>query len=171
MLILWKCIVVGYSDGNESFTGSLFSNYGPLNMLFHFFRYLSYSVFRETFVKKYIKKLSFFSSNFQNPFQDVAYYRKLGYLTFWYWNGGPLNTRLKVEKCVHFLGCFFSKLKMLIFWIYNESITGRRTWKQNWNQTFDCKVVYILGKPVQDMVLDSCLRQIASSQVALFWCF
>ena len=47
----------------------------------------------------------------------------------------------------------------------------RRTWKQNWKQTFDCKLVYILGKTVQDMVLDSYLRQIASSQVTSFWCF
>ena len=93
LLILLKCIVAGYSNGNESFTGRLFSNYGPLNMLFHFFRYLIYSVFHETFVKKFMKKLSFFSSNFKNPFQDVVYYRKLGCLTLWYWNGGPLNIR------------------------------------------------------------------------------
>ena len=51
LLILLKCIIVGYSNGNESFTGRLFSNYGLLNMLFHFFRYLIYSVFHETFVK------------------------------------------------------------------------------------------------------------------------
>ena len=93
LLILLKCIVVGYSNGNESFTGRLFSNYGPLNMLFHFFRYLIYSVFHKTFVKKFMKKLSFFSSNFKNPFQDVVYYRKLGCLTLWYWNGDPLNIR------------------------------------------------------------------------------
>ena len=28
-------------------------------------------------------------------------------------------------------------------------ITGRWTWKQNWKQTFDWKLVYILGKIVQ----------------------
>ena len=50
-------------------------------------------------------------------------------------------------------------------------ITGRRTWKQNWKQPFDCKLVYILGKTVQDMVLDSYLRQIASGRVTSFWCF
>ena len=92
-LILLKCIVVGHSNVNESLTARLFSNYGLVNMLFHFFRYLTYSVFHETFVKKFMKKLSFFSSNFKNPFQDVVYYRKLGCLTLWYWNGGPLNIR------------------------------------------------------------------------------
>ena len=93
LLILLKCTFVGCSNRNESFTGRLFSNYGPLNMLFHFFRYLIYSVFHETFVKKFMKKLSFFSSNFKNLFQDVVYYRKLGYLTLWYWNDYPLNMR------------------------------------------------------------------------------
>ena len=93
LLILLKCIVAGYSNEKESFTGRLFSNYGPLNMLFHFFRYLIYSVFHETFVKKFMKKLSFFSSNFKNPVEDVVYYRKLGCLTLWYWNGGPLNIK------------------------------------------------------------------------------
>ena len=37
LLILLKCIVLDYFNWNESFTGRLFSNYGPLNMLFHFF--------------------------------------------------------------------------------------------------------------------------------------
>ena len=32
------------------------------------------SVFHKTFVKKFMKKLSFFSLNFKNPFQDVVYY-------------------------------------------------------------------------------------------------
>ena len=36
LLILVKCTVVGYSNGNESFTSRLLSNYGPLNMLLHF---------------------------------------------------------------------------------------------------------------------------------------
>ena len=109
LLILLKCIVVGYSNGNEIFTGRLFSNYESLNVLFHFFRYLIYSVFHETFVKKFMKKLSFFSSNLKYQFQDVVHYRKLGCLTLWYWNGCPLNIRQKVEKCVHFCDCFFRK--------------------------------------------------------------
>ena len=66
LLIILKCIVVGYSNGNKSFTGRLFSNYGLLNMLFHFFWYLIDRVFHETFVKRFMKKLSFFSSNFKN---------------------------------------------------------------------------------------------------------
>ena len=93
LLILLKCIVLGCSDGNESFIGKLFSSYRSLNMLLHFFQYLIYSVFHETFIKKFLKKLSFFSSDFKNSFQDVVYYRKLRSLTLWYWNGGPLNIR------------------------------------------------------------------------------
>ena len=93
LLVLLKCIVVGYSNGYESFTGRPFSNYRLLNKLFHFFQYLIYSVFHDTFVKSFIEKLSFLSSNSKNQFQDVVCYRKLGCLTLWYWNGNPLNIR------------------------------------------------------------------------------
>ena len=133
--MLLKYIVVDYSNGNERFAGRLFSNYGPLNMLFYFFQYLIYSVFHETFIKKFMK-LSFFSLNFKNPFQDIVYYRKLGCLTLWYWNGGPLNIRLKnlsvsgavfseIKKCRHFefswikyFGNDFSFLKKWHIWVY-----------------------------------------------------
>ena len=109
LLILLKCIFVDYSNRNESFTGRLFSNYGSLNMLFHFSRYLICSVFHETFVKKFMKKLSFFSSNFKNPFQDVVYYRKSRCLTLWYWNGGPFED--KKLKNLSIFGAVFWEIK------------------------------------------------------------
>ena len=114
LLILLKCIVAGYSNGNESFTGRLFSNYGSLNTLFHFFLYLIYSVFYKTFVKKFMQKLSFFSSNFKNPFQDVVYYRKLGCLTLLYWNGGPSNVSVLGD-------CFFRNKKIVEILNFHES--------------------------------------------------
>ena len=122
LLILLKCIVVGYSNGNESFTGRLFSNYRLLNMLFHFFRYLIYSVFYNTFVKRFMKKLSFFSSNFKNQFQDVVYYKKLGCLTLSYWNGDPLNIRLKVGNFFRFGGCSFRNKKCWHFEFFMNQI-------------------------------------------------
>ena len=122
LLLLPKCTFVGYSNGNESFTGRLFSNYGPLNMLFYFFRGLIYSVFHKAFVKKFIKKLYFLSLNFKNLFQDVTYYRKLGCLTLWYWNGNPLNVRKKAEKFVHFWGCFFRNKKCWHFEFFMNQI-------------------------------------------------
>ena len=135
----------------------------------------------------FMKKLSFFSSNFKNSFQNVVCYRKLGCLTLWYWNGGPLKG--KNLKTLSILSAF-AEIKNI--WIFHESnisviisyfsqndiygsatveITARRTWKQNWKQSFDSKLVYILGKTDQGMVLDSYLRQIASSQLTSFWCF
>ena len=39
-----------------------------------------------------------------------------------------------------------------IYWSTIVEITDCRTWKQNWKQNFDRKLVYILGKTVQDMV-------------------
>ena len=156
LLTLLKCIVMGCSNGNQSFTGRLFSNYGPWNKLFHFFRYLILSVFHETFVKKFMN-LSFFSSNFKNPFQDVVCYWKLECLTLWYWNGGLLNISKNLKNLSVFGAVFFSEIKkcwhfefswikyfgndflFLIkwhIWLMYEStivgITGRRTWKKNW---------------------------------------
>ena len=110
LLILLKCIVLGYSNGNKSFTGRLFSNYGPLNVLFRFFRYLIYSVFRETFVKKFMKKLNFFSSNFKK-FQDVVYYRKLKMSNFVILKWRPFEYKIKSRKIRPFLGLFFSEIK------------------------------------------------------------
>ena len=146
LLMLLKCIVASYSNGNKSFTGRLFPNYRPLSMLFHFFftiSHLYYSVFHETFVKKFTK-LSFFSSNFKNPFQDIVYYRKLGY-----WNSGPLNKGKKlknfsvfgvlfseIKKCWHFKFSWINISVTISHFSQNDiygstivEITGRRTWK------------------------------------------
>ena len=67
---------------NESLTGS--QTVGKLRAVEYaisFFGCLINSVFYDTFVKRFMKKVSFFSSNFKNQFQDVVYYRKLGCLT------------------------------------------------------------------------------------------
>ena len=105
LLILLKCIVEGYSNGKERFTGRLFSNYGPLNVLFHFFWYLIYSVFviYETFVNTFMKKTFFFSSNFKNPFQDVVCDTETAAL----W----ISWKLKSWKLCPFLGLLFQKKK------------------------------------------------------------
>ena len=140
-------------------------------MLFHFFRYLNHSVFHNTFVKKFMKKLSFFNSNFKIIvswcilFQDGVYCRKLGCQTFWFWN--TLWIQGKKLKKLSILGAVFSEIKnpdilnfswikyfgkdfsFLIKWhIWSTivEITSRRTWKQNWKQNFDCKLVFILSK-------------------------
>ena len=135
-----------------------------------------------------MKKLCFFSSNFKSPFQDVVMQNE----DVWLCDIEMAAFEYKVKSWKHFRGCFFrskknadilnshesSILVMISHFSKNDifgstifEITGRRTWKRNWKETFDCKLVYILGKTVQDMVLDSYLQQIASSQVTLFWCF
>ena len=62
------------------------------------FRFLIYVYFNEAFVKNLMKKLSFFNTKFQNSFQDVVYYRVLGFQTLWYQNGGLLNIRQNLKK-------------------------------------------------------------------------
>ena len=70
-----------------------------------------------------------------------------------------------MEMKVSQVGCFQLFLishKMTYMGLAIVEIADRRTWKQNWRQTFDCKFAL---QTVQDMVLDSYIRKIASSQV------
>ena len=126
LLTLLKGIVVGYSNGNDSFAGRLFSSCGLLNMLFHFFDI--YGVFHETFVKKFMKKLSFFRSNFKNQFQDVVYYRKLRCLTLAILKWRPFEYNVKIWKICPFLGLFFQKWKTQTFWILWIKYFGNDLW-------------------------------------------
>ena len=67
LLIILKYIAVDHSSGN--FTGRLFRAV-EYAIPFFFFWYLIHSVFQEIFVKRFMKKLSFFSSNFENQFSN-----------------------------------------------------------------------------------------------------
>ena len=57
-----KCGVVHYANLNSSSINKPFLNYGLLNMLFCFFRFLIYV---------------YFNISFHNSFQEVVYYRIL----------------------------------------------------------------------------------------------
>ena len=78
LMIHLKCAVVHYTNLNSSSTNELFLNCGPLNMSFHFFRFLVYVYLNEVFVKTFMRKLSFFNASFQTSFKEVAHYRILG---------------------------------------------------------------------------------------------
>ena len=84
LMIHLKCTIVQYADLNLGSKNKPFLKYGSFNMLFRFFRFLIDIYFNETFVKKLMKKLSLFNTNFQNSFQDVVYYIILGCQTLWY---------------------------------------------------------------------------------------
>ena len=86
-----KCTVVLYANLNSSSINKPFLNYGQLNMLFRFFRFLIYVYFNEALVKKFTK------------FQDVVHYRILGCQTLWYKNGDTLNIKQKLNKMASFL--------------------------------------------------------------------
>ena len=59
LMIHLKCTVVHYTNLNWSSKNKPFLNYGSLNMLFRFFRFLIYVYFNEAFVKIFMKQLSF----------------------------------------------------------------------------------------------------------------
>ena len=55
LMIHLKCAVVHYANLNSSSINKSFISYGPLNILFCFFRFLVYVYFNEDFVKKFMK--------------------------------------------------------------------------------------------------------------------
>ena len=111
LLILLKCIVVGYSNGNESFTCRLFSNYGPLNMLFqfHIFWYLLYSVFLQGFCQKVYEETILFQLKFQKSIPKCSILQKISMSNFVILKWGPFEYKVKSWKMYPFLGLFFQK--------------------------------------------------------------
>ena len=55
LMIHLKYAVVHYANLNPNSINKSFWNYGPLNMLFCFLRFLIYVCFNEAFVKKFMK--------------------------------------------------------------------------------------------------------------------
>ena len=93
LLVVLKCIVVDYSNGNGSFIGRLFSNMGHW-ICYSIFSDISFIVFFTRLLSKSLWRNYPFSAQIsKNQFQDIVYYRKLRCLTLWYWNGGPLNIK------------------------------------------------------------------------------
>ena len=64
-----KCAVVHYAHLNSSSINKPYLR--AVEYTISFFRFLIYRYFNNTFVKNFMKKLSLFNINFQNPFQDV----------------------------------------------------------------------------------------------------
>ena len=89
-------------------------------MLFLSFRFLICVYFNEAFVKKFMKELSFFNTNFQNSFQNVVYYRILGCQTL-IQNGGTLNIKQNLKKWP-----LFFRSKISIFNIFFKRMCEER---------------------------------------------
>ena len=76
LMIHLKCTVVHYANLNSSSINKPYLRAIEYAISF-FFRFLIYNYFNEAFAKNLMKKLSIFSTNIQNPFQDVVHYRIL----------------------------------------------------------------------------------------------
>ena len=82
MMIHLKCTVVHYANLDSSFINK--PSLWAVEYAISFFAISYLCLFNEAFVKNFMKKLSFFHTNFQNSFQDVVYYRMLGCQTLRY---------------------------------------------------------------------------------------
>ena len=136
-LILLKCIVAFYSNGNESFTGTLFSNYGLLNMLFYFF--FSLIVFFTTHFLKVLFKNYPFQAQISKSISRCTTLLKIRMSNFVILKWEPSKYKVKSWKICPFLGLFFQKQKMLRFWIFHESnilvMISHLSWKNIYGST------------------------------------
>ena len=96
LIIHLKCTVVHDANLNLSCINKPFFNYGPSNMLFRFFSISHLCFFNEALVKKFMKNLSFFNTNFQNSFPDIVYY---GILDIAFHYHKPCDTKI-VALCI-----------------------------------------------------------------------
>ena len=106
LLILLKCIV-GYSNGSESLTGELFSNYELLNKLFQFFRYLSYSVFHDI-CQKVCKETILFELKFKKSISRCSILQVIRMSNFVM---RPFEYKLKKSKNFFISVAVFSEIK------------------------------------------------------------
>ena len=78
LFIHLKCTIMHYVNLNSSSMNKPLLRAVEYDISLIFFGLLIYVYFDESFVKSFIKKLSFCNVNFQNSFQDVLYYILLG---------------------------------------------------------------------------------------------
>ena len=163
LLILLKCIVVVVlmetkvsQVGCFQITGRwiCYSNFFDISFIVFFTRLLSKSLWTTPF-----------RLNFQKSISRCSILRKIRMSNFVILNGKNLkngsifrvvfseikNADILDFSWIKYFGNDFSFLKKTTYMSLIVEITGRRTWQQNWKQPFDCKLVYILGKTVQDM--------------------
>ena len=122
LLILLKCIVVGYSNGNESFTGRLFSNYGLLNKLFHFFSTSHLYCFSRHFCQKVHKETILFELKFQKSISRCSILQKIRMSNFVILKWRPFEYKIKSWKICPFLGLFFRNKKCWNFEFFMNEI-------------------------------------------------
>ena len=109
LLILLKCIVLGFSNGNTSFTSRLFSNYGSLNMLFYFFdiSFILWCFLRDFFQKVYETIL--FQLKFQKSISRYKILQKIRVSNFVILKWWHVEYKLKSWTICPFLELFFQK--------------------------------------------------------------
>ena len=111
LLRLLKYIVVGCSTGNQIFTGMLISNYGPLNMLFHFFLINHLKCFSRDFCQKVYEETILFQLKFQKSIPTCSILKKIRMFNFVILKWWPFKYKVKNWKMCSFLGLFFSQVK------------------------------------------------------------
>ena len=91
-------------------------------MLFHFFQYLIYGVFNETFVKMFMEKPSFSVQISKKPVLRCSMLQKIKMPNFAILKWRPFEYKVKSRKLGPFLECFFRKKKCRHFEFFLNQI-------------------------------------------------
>ena len=86
---------MGYSNGSESFTGRLSSNYGPLNLLLHFVFDISFVVFSRGFCQKVYEETILFQLKFQKFISRCSTFQKIRMSNFVILKWPPFEYKIK----------------------------------------------------------------------------
>ena len=100
LLILLIFIVVGYSNGNKSFTGRLFSNYESVEYAIPFFSYLIFFDISRDFSQNVYRETILFQLKIQKSISRCSILQKIRVPNF-----------VKKLKNLSFLGAVFSEIK------------------------------------------------------------
>ena len=122
-MIHLKRTVVHYPYLYSSSVHKPFFNHRPSNMLLRLFWFLICVYFKKVFVKIFMQNLPFFNLDFENSFQDVVYYRILGYQTIRIsilkWR--PFECKVKCEKKPLYFRSKIGIFDMFLKRVYKES--------------------------------------------------
>ena len=121
LMLHFRVSVVGYSNGNESSTGRIFSNCGLLNLLFQFFSISHLECFSQDFCQKVYEETILFHLKFQKSISRYNILQKIRISNFVILKWRPFEYKVKSWTIYPLLGLFFQRYKILTFWIFHES--------------------------------------------------
>ena len=111
LMLHFRVSVVGYSNGNESSTGRIFSNCGLLNLLFQFFSISHLECFSQDFCQKVYEETILFHLKFQKSISRYSILQKIRISNFVILKWRPFEYKGKKLNNLFTFGTVFSEIQ------------------------------------------------------------